>query len=238
MSSAPVIPLSPDTYSSGNVAGSSKLLVSSSATDGGSLAINYKGKSPSWNLGSESSLDVIESKPEVDMQVKVEIGITQPGDIKPKLLLPTSGPEAGADIGGNRSQDLGRRRSSGGSTASICDIYSCRLFSEEEKETIVAEKSLPEIVLTDPKRVKKILRNRLSALKAKDRKMNQISDLEGTIQQLQKETDSFSNQVKSLQMTFTQLAALNSQLNAQNSQLSAQNAELMKLLQQNWRSNH
>ncbi|KAG8060965.1 hypothetical protein GUJ93_ZPchr0002g25622 [Zizania palustris] len=235
MSSAPVIPLSPDTYSSGNVAGSSKLLVSSSATDGGSLAINYKGKSPSWNLGSESSLDVIESKPEVDMQVKVEIGITQPGDIKPKLLLPTSGPE---DIGGNRSQDLGRRRSSGGSTASICDIYSCRLFSEEEKETIVAEKSLPEIVLTDPKRVKKILRNRLSALKAKDRKMNQISDLEGTIQQLQKETDSFSNQVKSLQMTFTQLAALNSQLNAQNSQLSAQNAELMKLLQQNWRSNH
>ncbi|KAL5200848.1 hypothetical protein ABZP36_035202 [Zizania latifolia] len=237
MSSAPVIPLSPATYISGNVAGSSKLLESSSATNSGSLAINYKGKSP-WNLGSESSLDVIESKPEVDMQVKLEIGITQAGDIKPKLLLPTSGPAAGADSRGNRSQDLSRRRSSGGGAASICAIYSCGLFSEEEKDTIVAEKSLSEIVLTDPKWVKKILRNRLSALRAKDRKMKQISDLEGTIQQLQKERDSFSNQVKSLQMTFTQLAALNSKLNAENSQLSAQNAELMKMLQQNWRGNH
>lgn len=85
-------------------------------------------------------------------------------------------------------------------------------FSEAEMKKIMADERLAEIAVLDPKRVKRILANRLSAARSKERKTRYISELEHKVQKLQTETTTLSTQVTILQKNFVEISSLNSEL--------------------------
>ncbi|MCD7447338.1 hypothetical protein HAX54_027202 [Datura stramonium] len=85
-------------------------------------------------------------------------------------------------------------------------------FSEAEMKKIMADERLAEIAVSDPKRAKRILANRLSAARSKERKLRYISELEHKVQKLQTETTTLSTQVTILQKTFVEISSLNSEL--------------------------
>ncbi|XP_016451522.1 bZIP transcription factor 29 isoform X1 [Nicotiana tabacum] len=85
-------------------------------------------------------------------------------------------------------------------------------FSEAEMKKIMADEKLAEIAVSDPKRAKRILANRQSAARSKERKLRYISELEYKVQKLQTEATTLSTQVTILQKDFTELSSLNSEL--------------------------
>ncbi|KAJ9549173.1 hypothetical protein OSB04_021716 [Centaurea solstitialis] len=86
------------------------------------------------------------------------------------------------------------------------------MFSGAELKKIMANDNLAEIALTDPKRVKRILANRQSAARSKERKMRYILELENKVQALQTETTSLSTQLMLLQRDSTSLTSQNNEL--------------------------
>ncbi|XP_009803494.1 bZIP transcription factor 29 [Nicotiana tabacum] len=85
-------------------------------------------------------------------------------------------------------------------------------FSEAEMRKIMADERLAEIVVSDSKRAKRILANRQSAARSKERKLRYISELEYNVQTLQTEATTLSTQVTSLQKDFNELTSLNNEL--------------------------
>ncbi|GAV88970.1 bZIP_1 domain-containing protein [Cephalotus follicularis] len=85
-------------------------------------------------------------------------------------------------------------------------------FCEAELQKIMANDKLSEIAVSDPKRAKRILANRLSAARSKERKMHYISELEYKVQTLQKEATTLSAQVTMLQRDSARLTNENSEL--------------------------
>lgn len=85
-------------------------------------------------------------------------------------------------------------------------------FSEAEMKKIMADERLAEIAVSDPKRAKRILANRLSAARSKERKLRYISELEHKVQKLQTEATTLSTQVTILQKDFAEISTLNSEL--------------------------
>ncbi|KAK4349023.1 hypothetical protein RND71_031778 [Anisodus tanguticus] len=85
-------------------------------------------------------------------------------------------------------------------------------FSEAGMKKIMADERLAEIAVSDPKRAKRILANRLSAARSKERKLRYISELEHKVQKLQTEATTLSTQVTILQKDFTEFSSLNSEL--------------------------
>lgn len=86
------------------------------------------------------------------------------------------------------------------------------LFSGSEMEKIMANEKLAEIAMNDPKRVKRILANRQSAARSKERKMRYITELEHKVQTLQNEATTLSAQVTMLQKDSQGLASINTEL--------------------------
>ncbi|KAI3728883.1 hypothetical protein L6452_17528 [Arctium lappa] len=86
------------------------------------------------------------------------------------------------------------------------------MFSGAELKKIMANDNLAEMALTDPKRVKRILANRQSAARSKERKMRYIVELETKVQALQTETTSLSTQLMLLQRDSTSLTSQNNEL--------------------------
>lgn len=84
-------------------------------------------------------------------------------------------------------------------------------FSEEELKKIMENDKLAEIAMCDPKRAKRILANRQSAARSKERKMRYIAELEHNVQTLQTETTQMSAQ-------FTKLERDSSELKSQNNE--------------------
>lgn len=78
-------------------------------------------------------------------------------------------------------------------------------FSSQEIKKIMENDKLAEIAASDPKRAKRILANRLSAARSKERKMRYISELEHKVQTLQTETTTLSTQFTKLQMDNSEL---------------------------------
>ncbi|VAI86762.1 unnamed protein product [Triticum turgidum subsp. durum] len=76
----------------------------------------------------------------------------------------------------------------------------------------MANERLAEIALTDPKRVKRILANRQSAARSKERKMRYIQELEHKVQVLQTEATTLSAQLTMLQRDSGGLATQNNEL--------------------------
>lgn len=85
-------------------------------------------------------------------------------------------------------------------------------FSGAEMKKIMANDKLAEIALTDPKRAKRILANRQSAARSKERKMRYISELEHKVQTLQTEATTLSAQLTLLQRDSVGLTNQNNEL--------------------------
>ncbi|KVI08157.1 Basic-leucine zipper domain-containing protein [Cynara cardunculus var. scolymus] len=83
--------------------------------------------------------------------------------------------------------------------------------SPSDKKAISAAK-LAELALVDPKRAKRVLANRQSAARSKERKMRYIAELERKVQTLQTEATSLSAQLILLQRDTSCLTAENSEL--------------------------
>lgn len=102
-------------------------------------------------------------------------------------------------------------------------------FSGVELKKIMSNEKLAEIALSDPKRAKRILANRQSAARSKERKVRYISELEHKVQTLQTEATTLSAQLTLLQRDS---AGLNSQNNELKFRLKAmeQQAQLRDAL--------
>ncbi|KDP36957.1 hypothetical protein JCGZ_08248 [Jatropha curcas] len=85
-------------------------------------------------------------------------------------------------------------------------------FTEAEMKKIMANEKLTEIAMADPRRAKRILANRLSAARSKERKMRYISELEQKVQTLQTEATTLSAQVTVLQRDSASLTSQNNEL--------------------------
>ncbi|OVA12613.1 Basic-leucine zipper domain [Macleaya cordata] len=85
-------------------------------------------------------------------------------------------------------------------------------FSGAELKKIMANEKLAEIALADPKRAKRILANRQSAARSKERKMRYISELEHKVQTLQAEATTLSAQLTMLQRDSAGLTSHNNEL--------------------------
>ncbi|KAF0898281.1 hypothetical protein E2562_007135 [Oryza meyeriana var. granulata] len=125
------------------------------------------------------------------------------GDDSPKLPLPS--PSGGLSRSGSGSLD-------GGAATLFGAEFANGEFTEAEKKKIMANERLAEIALTDPKRVKRILANRQSAARSKERKMRYIQELEHKVQVLQTEATTLSAQLTMLQRDSTGLATQNNEL--------------------------
>ncbi|KAI5081980.1 hypothetical protein GOP47_0001723 [Adiantum capillus-veneris] len=85
-------------------------------------------------------------------------------------------------------------------------------FDGAELKKIMANDKLAEIALVDPKRAKRILANRQSAARSKERKMRYISELERKVQTLQTEATTLSAQLTLMQRDSTGLFNENNEL--------------------------
>ncbi|XP_047064734.1 bZIP transcription factor 29-like [Lolium rigidum] len=128
------------------------------------------------------------------------------GEDSPKLPLPSPGGGGGLSRTGSGSLD------GGGAAALFGAEFANGEFSEAEKKKIMANERLAEIALTDPKRVKRILANRQSAARSKERKMRYIQELEHKVQVLQTEATTLSAQLTMLQRDSGGLATQNNEL--------------------------
>lgn len=124
------------------------------------------------------------------------------GDESPKLL-PSPGTRPG---------QLSPSNSMDGNSATFSLEFGNGEFSGAELKKIMANEKLAEIALTDPKRAKRILANRQSAARSKERKMRYISELEHKVQTLQTEATTLSAQLTLLQRDSAGLTSQNNEL--------------------------
>lgn len=85
-------------------------------------------------------------------------------------------------------------------------------FDEVEMKKIMANDKLQELAAADPKKVKRILANRQSAARSKERKMRYITELERKVHTLQTEATSLSAQLTLLHRDSSGLSSENSEL--------------------------
>ncbi|XP_010530317.1 PREDICTED: probable transcription factor PosF21 isoform X2 [Tarenaya hassleriana] len=85
-------------------------------------------------------------------------------------------------------------------------------FSEAELKRIMDDEKLTEIASSDPKRAKRILANRQSAARSKERKLRYIVELEHKVQTLQTEATTLSAQLTILQRDSAGLTNQNNEL--------------------------
>ncbi|GAB4853820.1 hypothetical protein Ancab_018015 [Ancistrocladus abbreviatus] len=125
------------------------------------------------------------------------------GDESPKLP-----PSPGTSAVGQ----LSLKNSADGNTSNFSLEFRNGEFSGAELKKIMANEKLAEIALTDPKRAKRILANRQSAARSKERKMRYISELEHKVQTLQTEATTLSAQLTLLQRDAAGLTSQNNEL--------------------------
>ncbi|KAE8690653.1 putative transcription factor PosF21 [Hibiscus syriacus] len=113
---------------------------------------------------------------------------------------------------GNRPGQLSPRNSIDGKSAAFSLEFGNGEFTEAELKKIMANEKLVEIAMTDPKRAKRILANRQSAARSKERKMRYISELEHKVQTLQTEATTLSAQLTLLQRDSVGLTNQNNEL--------------------------
>ncbi|KAK9667216.1 hypothetical protein RND81_14G240400 [Saponaria officinalis] len=85
-------------------------------------------------------------------------------------------------------------------------------FTADDMTKILSNEKLLEVALNDPKRAKRILANRHSAARSKERRMKYISELEQKVQTLQSEATNLSARVSLLQRDSNGLASQNNEL--------------------------
>ncbi|WOK98171.1 putative transcription factor PosF21 [Canna indica] len=108
-------------------------------------------------------------------------------------------------------QTKNRSRSSSMHTNTSLDSASGE-FTSAEIAKIRSNGKLAELALTDPKKVKRILANRLSAARSKERKMKYTQELELKVQTLQTEATSLSAQLTLIQRDSARVVCHNNEL--------------------------
>ncbi|CAL9058229.1 transcription factor VIP1 [Musa acuminata AAA Group] len=131
-------------------------------------------------------------------------------------LFEGMGFQAGAAAGGGgggAQERRGHHRRSGSMDGSISPFEgeSAPPLSDYAKKAMTADK-LAELSLLDPRRAKRILANRQSAARSKERKVRYTSELERKVQTLQTEATTLSAQLTLLQRDTTDLTAENREL--------------------------
>ncbi|GAB4845132.1 hypothetical protein Ancab_038535 [Ancistrocladus abbreviatus] len=119
------------------------------------------------------------------------------------------GGKVAALAGEKRSGGLHRHSSSMDVSGASFDVDSGMI--DGVKKTVTPEK-LAELALIDPRRAKRILANRQSAARSKERKLRYTSELEKKVQTLQTEATTLSAQVTMLQRDTTGLNTENREL--------------------------
>ncbi|URD75005.1 hypothetical protein MUK42_09895 [Musa troglodytarum] len=121
--------------------------------------------------------------------------------------------DGGGGGGGGAQDRRGHHRRSGSMDGSISSFEgeSGASLSDYAKKAMTADK-LAELSLLDPKRAKRILANRQSAARSKERKIRYTSELERKVQTLQTEATTLSAQLTLLQRDTTDLTAENREL--------------------------
>ncbi|PWZ05906.1 Transcription factor RF2a [Zea mays] len=102
-------------------------------------------------------------------------------------------------------------------------------FTPVEMNKIMADEKLAEMALADPKRAKRVLANRQSAARSKERKMRYIAELEQKVQILQTEATALSAHLTLLQRDSAGIATQNNELQFR-LQAMAQQAQLRDAL--------
>lgn len=113
---------------------------------------------------------------------------------------------------GNRSAQHSPSDSLDGNTNNFSLEFGNGEFSPVELKKIMTNEKLAEIAMADPKRAKRILANRQSAARSKERKLRYISELEHKVQTLQTEATTLSAQLTLLQRDSVGLNNQNSEL--------------------------
>ncbi|CAJ1953081.1 unnamed protein product [Sphenostylis stenocarpa] len=123
----------------------------------------------------------------------------------------------GGDLSGGGKGDGERRvghhrhsNSMDGSSTTSFEADSSMMMDGVKKA--MAPDKLAELALIDPKRAKRILANRQSAARSKERKIRYTSELERKVQTLQTEATNLSAQLTMLQRDTTDLTAENKEL--------------------------
>ncbi|KAJ6852877.1 transcription factor VIP1 [Iris pallida] len=116
--------------------------------------------------------------------------------------------EFGSGSGGARHRRSG---SVDGPTSPVMFEGDSATSSDYAKKAMAADK-LAELALLDPKRAKRILANRQSAARSKERKIRYTSELERKVQTLQTEATTLSAQLTLLQRDTTSLTTENREL--------------------------
>ncbi|WOL00866.1 transcription factor VIP1 [Canna indica] len=136
--------------------------------------------------------------------------------------------EAAGDGGGAARRGHHRRSGSMDGASSPFEGDFAPPLSGFTKKAIPSEK-LSELALIDPKRAKRILANRQSAARSKERKIRYTSELEQKVQTLQTEATTLSAQLSLLQRDTTGLTAENRELKLR-LQAMEQHAQLREAL--------
>ncbi|BAU02092.1 Transcription factor VIP1 Protein sulfate UTILIZATION EFFICIENCY 3 VirE2-interacting protein [Vigna angularis] len=123
------------------------------------------------------------------------------------------GEERGGGGRGGGERRVGHHRHSNsmdGSSTTSFEADSAMMIDGVKKA--MAPDKLAELALIDPKRAKRILANRQSAARSKERKIRYTSELERKVQTLQTEATNLSAQLTMLQRDTTDLTAENKEL--------------------------
>lgn len=114
----------------------------------------------------------------------------------------------GKSVAGEKRGYHRHSNSMDGSTSSYFDLDSAM----DGAKKAMAPDRLAELALIDPKRAKRVLANRQSAARSKDRKIKYTSELERKVQTLQTEATTLSAQVTIMQRDTTGLTTENREL--------------------------
>ncbi|KAI7750890.1 hypothetical protein M8C21_003108, partial [Ambrosia artemisiifolia] len=106
-------------------------------------------------------------------------------------------PTTTGDSSGESSDVNASHRRSGSMDATSFDGESVLMMVDNSKKALAPDK-LAELALIDPKRAKRILANRQSAARSKERKIRYTGELERKVQTLQDEATTLSTQVTML----------------------------------------
>ncbi|XP_075496233.1 transcription factor VIP1-like [Primulina tabacum] len=119
--------------------------------------------------------------------------------------LGLDGPTPGSEAAPSRPKHRHSNSMDGYSSATSSDL-------DSNSKKAMASDRLTEIALIDPKRAKRILANRQSAARSKERKVRYTSELERKVQTLQTEATTLSAQITLLQRDTTGLSTENKEL--------------------------
>ncbi|XP_008781393.1 transcription factor VIP1 [Phoenix dactylifera] len=126
--------------------------------------------------------------------------------------LALQGPPPSSSGGGVQDRrGLHRRSGSMDGATSLFERDSAPASSDHAKKAVATDK-LADLALIDPKRAKRILANRQSAARSKERKIRYTSELERKVQTLQTEATTLSAQLTLLQRDTTGLTTENREL--------------------------